>query len=88
MRFTRKAHHDVVRRHRPSAAGVQLVGGDWLARKLPKILAIVEYLRHVHVVGAVLERLNLEQVLGVADVLLKIGRHRGERLDSEGKMRR
>ena len=59
------------------------VGG--LARELPEILAIVENLRRVHVIGAVELRLDEEEILGVADVLLQVGRHGSQRLEQAGE---
>ena len=56
-----------------------------LARELPEILAIVEHLGRVHVIGAVELRLDEEEILGVADVLLQIGRHGSERLEQAGE---
>ena len=67
-RLAGQAHDDVVGDHRRGlAAG--------LARKLPEILAIVENLGAVHVVGAVHLRLDQEQVFRIADVLLQFLRH-------------
>ena len=52
-----------------------------LLRDRPDILAVVEDLRVAHVVGAVNRRLDVEQVLGIADVRLQRRRHRVERLE-------
>src|SRR5271167_3951044 len=67
------------------AAGIHPIGSDWLARKLPEVLAIVEYFRCLHVIRAVLQRLNFSKVLGVANVLLEIRRHRIERPKQRGE---
>ena len=61
------------------------VAGEDLLRQGPEILLVVKDLHVVHVVGQILDRLDLEHVLRVADVLLEGGRHLLERLEEVGE---
>ena len=58
-----------------------------LLRDLPEVLAVVEHVRHGHVVEGVLARLDREQVLGIAQMRLEVGRQRVERLEGAGEGR-
>jgi len=44
-----------------------------LTGKLPKVFAVVENLRPVHVIGAIDLRLDKKEILGIAGVFLQIG---------------
>jgi len=77
-RLRGQPYDHVVRRHR-HAGGAPRLDVGLIARELPEILAVIEDLRRFHVVGAVGLRLNQEQILRVADVLLQVLRHCAER---------
>ncbi len=79
MRLPRQPHDDVIGRHHCGAAAARL------ARELPEILAIIENVGRLHVVRLIQPRLDQEQVLRIADVLLQVWRHGRERFEQTGK---
>ena len=58
-----------------------------LARKLPEILAVIEHVGRLHVVGLVEPRLNQEEVLRITNVPLQVRPHGANGLNKLGKMR-
>ena len=79
LRLTGQPHDDVVRGHRCNAVAARL------PRELPEVLAVIENLGGLHVVGLIEPRLNQKEVLRIANVLLKVRRHRRERLEQARK---
>ena len=79
-RLAGQPHDHVVGRHR-RAGGIAAIEAGRCARELPEILAIIEHLRRVHMVGAVELRLDQEEIFGVADMLLQVLRHGRQRLE-------
>src|SRR4029077_14517435 len=79
--LSRQAHVDVVGRHPTNAAAPEPADASLLPWELPQIFAVVEHFRNVHVIGLIHLRLDEEEILRIADVLLEIRWHGIERLE-------
>jgi len=79
LRLAGQPHDDVVGGHRCNAAAPRL------PRELPEILAVIENVGRLHMVGLIELRLNQKQVLRIANVLLQVRGHSRERLEQARK---
>src|SRR5262249_23970186 len=73
--LARQPHDDVIGSHQGCTAA------PWFARELPEILSVIKNVSRLHVISLIDLRLNQEEVLGIANVLLQVRRHDSERLE-------